>query len=240
MNRLRPGPAVKDFWARPWTRLLGPATWGTRIRSGDRPVRLRQPDPGLVRPQQLNGCVCANDGLTAFSDPSGLLWDKVKSDAKPAYRKTKKCTKKHKNTIISVGAGRRGGRGVLGADRGRGRRPAEAKETGPSTSHGRRTVQVDSRPLCLQKAPLEWDLRPGLNLRQGDEPGVGPGERPMNSGKGDVGADGPRTYRPPDFKPDRPENFGGPGHQLGFSWRDPLTADKRIFINIRPDIVGQI
>jgi hypothetical protein len=46
---------------------------------------------------------------------------------------------------------------------------------------------------------------------------VGPGFRVASDGKTLVSEDALRTFRPPSFKPNRPDVFGGPGYQANFS-----------------------
>jgi len=48
---------------------------------------------------------------------------------------------------------------------------------------------------------------------------VGPNYKVASDGRTMISQDGLRQYRPPSFKPNRPERFGGPGYQANFEWR---------------------
>ncbi|WP_073502923.1 RHS repeat-associated core domain-containing protein [Actinacidiphila paucisporea] len=48
---------------------------------------------------------------------------------------------------------------------------------------------------------------------------VGSGYRLASDGRTMISKDGLRQYRPPSFKPNRPEQYGGPGYQANLEWR---------------------
>jgi hypothetical protein len=48
---------------------------------------------------------------------------------------------------------------------------------------------------------------------------TGPNYKIASDGRTMISQDGLQQYRPPSFKPNRPQQFGGPGYQANFEWR---------------------